>query len=101
MPEVPQRRAIWERVIPAGLDASALDLDFLAERLQPSGGNIRSAMFNACLQVAAGPRSPSAPRLTMEEVVIAIRREYDKLQRTVSHEQFGPYAPLVQAVSRD
>jgi hypothetical protein len=101
MPETTQRRAIWQQVIPEGLDASELDLDFLAERFQLSGGNIRSAMFNACLQIASRPASKDGPRLTMEEVVIAVKREYEKLQRTVSQEQFGPYSQLVQAVSRD
>jgi hypothetical protein len=99
MPETPQRRSIWQQVIPEGVDASGLDLDFLAERFQLSGGNIRSAMFNACLQLAGGPPAAGPPRLAMEEIVIAIKREYDKLQRTVSQEQFGPYAQHVQAVS--
>jgi hypothetical protein len=35
----------------------------------------------------------------MDDVVIAVKREYDKLQRTVSLEQFGRYAQLVETVA--
>ena len=28
----------------------------------------------------------------MEEIVVAVKREYDKLNRTLSLEQYGPYA---------
>jgi hypothetical protein len=101
LPDVPQRRQIWERVIPEAVDASELDFDFLARQFQLSGGNIRSVIFNACLQIA-GTRSLGAsgkPLLTMETVVVAVKREFDKLQRTVSLEQFGSYTSHVQAVT--
>jgi SpoVK/Ycf46/Vps4 family AAA+-type ATPase len=103
VPDVRERRRIWERVIPEAVDASALDLDFLARQFQLTGGNIRSAVFNACLQTADGRWSADVkqyPRLTMEAVVVAVKREYDKLQRTVSLTQFGPYAGIVEEVER-
>ena len=87
--------------MPEGVDTTDLDFDFLAERFQLTGGHIRSAMFNACLQIAAEPVGRAGPRLSMAQVVVAVKREYDKLQRTVSQEQFGPFGPLVQAVSHD
>lgn len=97
VPDVAERRQIWQRVIPAAVDASDLDFDFLARRFQLTGGNIRSAVFNACLQTAEGHAgNGSRPRLTMECVVVAVKREYDKLQRTVSLTQFGPYAKVVE-----
>ena len=53
LPDVAERQRIWAVAIPDGVDASALDFDFLAERFPLAGGHIRSAIFNACLQSAA------------------------------------------------
>jgi vesicle-fusing ATPase len=79
-------------VVPAGVDATEVDVEFLAQRFTLTGGHIRSIVFHACLQNAA----PGAPRrLTMEAVVRAVQREFDKLERVSSLEQFGPYAHLV------
>ena len=78
-------------MIPAHADASGLDFDFLARQFSIAGGNIRSAVFNACLQSAhQGHR-----RLGMPEVLVAVKREFDKMNRSLSLEQFGPYAPLI------
>ena len=94
LPGVADRLRIWRSVIPDGVDASQLDFDFLAQRFALSGGHIRSIVFYACLQSAAD----GAPhRLTMPAIVHAVQREYDKLDRASSLDQFGPYAALVSA----
>ncbi|HET8756033.1 MAG TPA: ATP-binding protein [Solirubrobacteraceae bacterium] len=93
LPGPAERREIWRVAIPRRVDASALDLAFLAERFPLTGGHIRSAVFNACLQSAAG--GAQRPRLTMEPVLVAVRRELDKAERKVSLERFGAYAELV------
>lgn len=91
MPGAEERLRIWRGAIPAGVDASALDFDFLAQRFALAGGHIRSVVFNACLQSA----TEGAPRrLDMPVVVRALQREYDKLDRASSLDQFGPYAAL-------
>ncbi|MNF29434.1 ATP-dependent zinc metalloprotease FtsH [compost metagenome] len=92
LPGAEERLRIWRSVIPAGVDASALDFDFLAQRFALAGGHIRGVVFNACLQSAA----EGAPRrLDMPAIVRALQREYDKLDRANSLDQFGPYAELV------
>jgi hypothetical protein len=92
LPDVADRLRIWRSVIPAGVDASELDFEFLAQRFALAGGHIRGVVFYACLQSAAD----GAPRrLTMPAVVRAVQREYDKLDRANSLEQFGRYAHLV------
>jgi ATPase family associated with various cellular activities (AAA) len=96
LPDAPEREEIWRRVIPAGVDASAVDVPFLAGQFPLAGAHIRSIVFNACLQTAA---EGDARALSMENVVIAVKREYDKLKRSVSLEQFGPYAPVVEALA--
>jgi vesicle-fusing ATPase len=94
LPGPAERARIWESSVPPGVDASEVNFAFLAKRFELSGGNIRSAMFNACLQSASseGPEK----RLSMEHVVIAVRRELDKTGRTVGLEQFGRYAPAIE-----
>lgn len=94
LPGPAERLRIWEGVIPPGVDTSALDLPFLAQRFALAGGHIRGIVFQACLQSA----SEGAPHaLDMPAVIRAVQREYDKLERAHSLDQFGPYAWLVAA----
>ena len=94
LPGVAERERIWRSVLPAGVDASALDIEFLAQRFALAGGHIRAIVFAACLQSA---HADAPPALTMQAVIRAVQREYDKLDRASSLEQFGRYAPLVAA----
>ena len=96
LPAAEERLRIWQTMMPEGVDCSALDLKFLADRLPLSGGHIRSAVFNACLQSV---RPDEGPRLEMAEIVRAVKDEFDKLGRTVSLEQFGAYAGEVRDAS--
>jgi hypothetical protein len=93
LPGPQERLRIWRAVLPAGADCSGLDLEFLAERIPLSGGHIRSAVFNACLASAA---AGDAAKLGMDEVVRAVKDEFDKLGRAVSLDQFGAYADFVR-----
>lgn len=94
LPGPAERLRIWHSVIPAGVDASEVDFEFLAQRFALAGGHIRGIVFHACLQSAA----EGAPRrLGMPALVRALQREYDKLDRASSLDQFGPYAALVAA----
>jgi hypothetical protein len=92
LPEAPERRRIWTQAIPGGVDASALDLDFLAKQFQLAGAHIRSVIFNACLQSAGGA---GEKRLSMEQVLMCVKRELEKLNRPVSLDQFGVYGRFV------
>jgi hypothetical protein len=99
LPGVDERRRIWRQVIPERADATDLDLDFLARQFQFTGGHIRSVVFNACLQCADGStraKGGARGRLTMRAVVVAVKREFDKMNRTLSLEQYGPYASIVE-----
>ena len=51
-PGVEQRKRIWEQVIPDTVDYSDVDVDFLAQRFQLTGGHIRSIVLNALLAAA-------------------------------------------------
>lgn len=98
MPEAPQREAIWRQVIPDGVDTSDIDFAFLARQFQLTGGHIRSIIFQACLQRAAHA-SNGHRALGMDDVIVAVKRELDKLGRPLTLHQFGPYADLVESIS--
>jgi len=106
LPDKNERKRIWQQVVPVHADSSQLEFDFLAEQFQLAGGNIRSIVFNACLQSADGAglrngASASVGRLAMKEIIVAVKREYDKMNRTLSLEQYGPYAALVEELERE
>lgn len=96
LPGENERRRIWQNAVPEDVDTSDLDFDFLASRFPLAGGHIRSIVFNACLQTAR-PGQPKS--LSMEKVIMSVKREYDKLDRSLSLEQFGPHAPIIQKMS--
>ncbi len=92
LPGEEERRRIWRQIIPPGVEAPEIDFDFLAQKFPLAGGHIRSIAFHACLQSARG----DAPRrLTMRALLLAVTSEYDKINRSLSLEQFDPYKELV------
>jgi hypothetical protein len=93
LPGVPERERIWRAVFPSQVDVSSLDFRYLARQFPLSGGHIRSIAFNACLLSAT--RSGEA-RVAMPTVLIAVKRELDKLNRATSEELFGAYAPMLR-----
>jgi ATPase family protein associated with various cellular activities (AAA) len=103
LPDVNERKRIWRQVIPERADSSQLDFDFLAERFPLAGGNIRSIVFNACLQSADGSafKKTTGGQLSMKEIIVAVKREYDKLNRPLSLQQYGSYAPLVEGLEHE
>jgi hypothetical protein len=98
LPGVEQRLRIWRQSIPEGLDITQLDLPFLAARFPMAGGHIRSVVFNACLQSAGGGGRPA---LRMEALLVALKRELDKLNRPAALDLFGEYAGLIRRMEAD
>ena len=92
LPGEEERRRLWRQLIPARVKAETIDFDFLARQFPLAGGHIRSIVFSACLQ-SAGHGAPR--RLTMPAILAAVKSEYEKLNRSLSLEQFGPYEETV------
>jgi vesicle-fusing ATPase len=91
LPGTEERLRIWKQVMPPGVDVSEIDFEFLANRFSVAGGHIRSIVLHACLQAAR----PGGPRkLTMKTIILAVKREFDKLERATSLEQYGDYASI-------
>jgi SpoVK/Ycf46/Vps4 family AAA+-type ATPase len=93
LPDAPERKRIWQTGIPPEVDASGLDFDFLARQYALSGGHIRSIVLHACLQSAG--RS-SERKLSMETVMLSVKREYQKLDRTLTREQCGRWSDVLE-----
>lgn len=100
LPGAVQRKEIWRQVIPRAVDSSKIDFNFLARQFPLAGGHIRSIVFNTCLQSAngqdPGPDVLKGRLMTMEQIIVSVKREYDKINRSVSLEHFGPYAEIVR-----
>ncbi|WP_030575699.1 AAA family ATPase [Streptomyces anulatus] len=91
VPDPGQRLLLWDRclgpTLPRGTD---LDLPFCAENFELAGGNIRSIAVTAAYLAA-----DTGGAVTMETVIHAIQREYQKLGRLTLASEFGPYLGLV------
>jgi hypothetical protein len=80
LPDVADRRRIWERIWPDATPRSAdLDLDFLASQVQVAGGSIRNiALAGAFLAAADGVV------VTMPHLLRATQREYQKIGKVLT-----------------
>ena len=94
VPDVEERRRIWQQVFPEDVDISELDVRFLAKQFQLSGGHIRSIAFNACLRAADPAAIRTQGKVGMPDVVVAVKRELEKMNRSASDELFGPYSHI-------
>ncbi|MCA1692280.1 MAG: ATP-binding protein [Actinobacteria bacterium] len=90
LPEAAERRRLWERHLPPTLPvADDLDVAFLADAFRLAGGDIR----NITLAAAYDAASQDEP-VGMAHLVRATAREYRKLGRLCTEEDFGPYLHL-------
>ena len=95
-PEIEERERIWKQVLPKNIDTRSVDIGFLSRKFPLAGGHIRSVVLNACLQ-SAGRECGEC--LTMESLIVAVKREYDKIHRPIDLDQFGPYAGIVRELT--
>jgi adenylate kinase family enzyme len=96
VPGVAERELIWRQVFPAQVDVSALDFAFLARQFTLTGGHIRSVAFAACLQAAGSAPAGAARRLEIETVLVAVKRELEKLNRATGEAVFGQHSGSVR-----
>jgi SpoVK/Ycf46/Vps4 family AAA+-type ATPase len=84
-PDAGLRSEIWRRVFPANTPVDSLDVRKLA-RLTVPGGNIRNIALQAAFLAADGGEPVRMPHLRQ-----AARREYAKLERTLSDSEVGDW----------
>ena len=83
IPSVEDRARIWERSLgDAPLDD--LDLAFIADKFDLTGGSIRNAALTAAFYAAGGGR-----KITMIDMLLAITQEMIKLGRRPNDDQYG------------
>jgi SpoVK/Ycf46/Vps4 family AAA+-type ATPase len=88
-PDDGHRRRIWERIWPAQTPiAEDVDLDHLATAFKLSGGNVKNIALAAAF-LAATRDAPVA----MADVLHAVRREYQKIGRTLSADELAAAGP--------
>jgi SpoVK/Ycf46/Vps4 family AAA+-type ATPase len=91
VPGVDDRRRIWEQIWPAATPRDAgLDLEFVARRVEVTGGSIRNiALAGAFLAAADGGV------VTMQHLFRATHREFQKMGKVLTASEFGEYAERV------
>src|SRR5690606_34194317 len=94
-PKAEDRLRIWEKLQQTRTPlADNVDLRFLAERFELSGGHIKNCIMTAAFQAAA-----QAEPLNMTMLIRAISREYAKLGKPISKNSFGDYYAAVRRES--
>jgi SpoVK/Ycf46/Vps4 family AAA+-type ATPase len=90
-PDADLRRALWEKGLSPGVPRTGdIDMEFLSQSFELSGGNIRSASITAAYLAADSGRP-----VTMLDLVRAVQQEYRKLGRLVVPGEFGRYYSLI------
>ena len=84
LPGAADRRRIWEQIWPSSTPRDDLDLEFLAERIEVAGGNIRNIALSSAFLAAA-----DGGIVGMRHVVAAVRREYQKIGKVLTATEFG------------
>ena len=91
-PDGAERRLLWTVLLGAAPLAADVDLDFLAERFELSGGNIRNVAVTAAYLAAERGHD-----VTMYELIQGVQLEYRKLGRLCVPAEFGEYYHAVTA----
>jgi hypothetical protein len=91
MPDVEHRRMLWQRALRPGVPrADGIDLEFLAEKFELSGGHIRNIALAASYMAAAADRA-----VDMTDLIRGTQREFVKLGRLCLESDFGPYYSML------
>lgn len=87
LPDAAHRKRIWEKLWPPETPCNhPLDLDFMAQRFEIAGGSIRNIVLAAAFLAAGDGRV-----VTMEHLVRATQREYQKMGKVMMEGEFGQY----------
>lgn len=92
LPEESDRRRIWQSMLPAELPLAAdIDLDFMARKFKIAGAHIRNIALSAAFLAAADGQA-----VTMNHLIQATRREFQKIGRLITAADFEKYYDLVK-----
>jgi len=87
LPGPAERHRIWQQIWPEGVPCgSDLDLEFLAEKLEIPGAVIRNIALRAAYLAA-----DDSGKVSMAEIIRAVRREYKKIGKILIMDELRPY----------
>lgn len=90
-PSQEYRLKLWQTVLPVAVPREEeLDWDFLAERFELSGSNIKNIAVNAAFAAAARGKA-----VGMAELLLSLRQELAKSGKILYPEEFGEYYMLL------
>ncbi len=91
-PDEVYRYRIWRGHFPTEAPVSDdIDFAFLARQLKVAGGNIRNIVLNASFLAAAEEEC-----IHMKHLILAARREYQKMGKACTEAIFGKYFSLIK-----
>jgi SpoVK/Ycf46/Vps4 family AAA+-type ATPase len=86
-PEEEHRYQIWMSIFPTEAPLSnSVDFEFLARQFKITGGNIKNIALNAAFLAA-----DSGDTITMDHLILATRREFQKMGKLCLEADFGKY----------
>ncbi len=93
IPEETDRYRIWQGIFPGEAPLNNnIDLTFLARQFKITGGNIKNIALSAAFLAAEDSGS-----ITMETLIRATKREYQKMGKLCTEGDFAHYFELVKA----
>lgn len=91
LPDPALRERIWRGVFPPQTPLSAeVDFGFLSRQFELSGGNIRNVALSAAFMAAE-----AGGRVTMEQLVVGVARELQKMEKMPTRSAFRDFYSLV------
>ncbi len=87
LPKADERLKLWQKLERADAPvAENVDLSFLAKQLDITGGHIKNCILNAAFQAASQNEA-----ISMQMLIRAVGREYIKVGKPISRNNFGEY----------
>jgi ATP-dependent 26S proteasome regulatory subunit len=91
-PSARERKRIWLGIFPKKAPLSErIDWDFLAEKLEIAGGNIKNIAVSAAFYAAA-----ARSEISMRHLIASAQREYQKMNKVVVAREFHPYETFIR-----
>jgi len=92
IPDEDDRKRIWQNIFPAEapLDTD-IDFNFLSRQFQITGGNIKNIALGAAFLAAQ-----NGNEINMNNIIKAIKREYQKMGKLCTENEFARYIELVK-----
>jgi len=92
LPTKEERCRMWEHILPINTAiCQELDLDFLADRFELTGADIRNIALRAAF-LAAGDEKQEKKAIAMKHIIKAICLEYQKQNKILMTADLGDYA---------